>query len=212
MKGKAMNLCEVDLINVYRKWKRNLGVFRCFFRSSPFVSLKTYDDFILDDFRDELSDNLINKVLNNYKDDYFTIIDLEFDEILNLSVKLNNEYNIKPILNVNLLFNDFGLIGTKRNISNLINCGLSLKEIKSSKYIMIIPYERYIENINLLQVEDKLNNQYELTDEDLPESETLKKLNYKGITIITKEKVKDDLMSYIEYMKKSIDVKLVRMD
>ena len=85
-----MNLCEVDLINVYRKWKRNLGVFRCFFRSSPFVSLKTYDDFILDDFRDELSDNLINKVLNNYKDDYFTIIDLEFDEILNLSVKLNN--------------------------------------------------------------------------------------------------------------------------
>ena len=191
-----MNLCEVDLINVYRKWKRNLGVFRCFFRSSPFVSLKTYDDFILDDFRDELSDNLINKVLNNYKDDYFTIIDLEFDEILNLSV----------------MFNDFGLIGTKRNISNLINCGLSLKEIKSSKYIMIIPYERYIENINLLQVEDKLNNQYELTDEDIPDSETLKKLNYKGITIITRETVDDDLMSYIEYMKKSIDVKLVRVD
>lgn len=207
-----MNLREVDLIDVYRRWKRNLGAFRCFFRSSPFVSLKTYDDFSLDETLDNADDKLMNKVLENYKDDYFTIIDLEFDKILNLSVKFNNEHNIKPVLNANLLFNDFGLIGTKKNISNLINCGLSLKEIKSSKYMMMIPYERYIENIDLAKVGDKLNNQYELADENLPDDETLKSLNYKGITIITREKVKEDLMSYIEYMKKRIDVNLVRVD
>lgn len=207
-----MKLSEVDLRDVYRRWKKNLGAFRCFFRSSPFVSLKTYDDFLLGDTLDNANDDLVNKVLKNYKDDYFTIVDLEFDEILNLAHKLNNEYNIKPVLNVNLLFNDFGLIGTKKNISGLINCGLSLKEIKSSRYIMMIAYERYIENIDVSSISDKLNNQYEITDEDLPDDETLKALNYKGITVITKEKVKDDLMSYIEYMKKRIDVNLVRVD
>ena len=43
-----MNLQEIDLRNIYRIWKSDLGPFQGFFRSTPFVSLQTYDDFKLD--------------------------------------------------------------------------------------------------------------------------------------------------------------------
>lgn len=42
-----MHLQDIDLRKVYRVWKSNLGPFQGFFRSTPFVSLQTYDDFIL---------------------------------------------------------------------------------------------------------------------------------------------------------------------
>ena len=44
-----MNLQEIDLRNIYRIWKSDLGPFEGFFRSTPFVSLQTYDDFTLDE-------------------------------------------------------------------------------------------------------------------------------------------------------------------
>ena len=44
-----MNLQEIDLRNIHRIWKSNLGPFQGFFRSTPFVSLQTYDDFELEE-------------------------------------------------------------------------------------------------------------------------------------------------------------------
>ena len=207
-----MNLKEIDLRKIYRLWKRNLGVFRCFFRSTPFVSLKTYDDFTLDEYKNEVNDYVVKKVLEEYEEDYFTIVDLELDEILDLSVELNNKSNIKPILNVNLLFNTFGLIGNKKNISKLINCGLNLIDIKSNRYIMMIPYDRYKEDIDVTKIYDKLNNQYAVGEEDFPDSDFLRKLGYKGVKVITRDRVKDDLMEYINSINKETEVILVRMD
>lgn len=207
-----MNLNDVDLRKIYRMWKSNLGVFKAFFRSTAFVSLQTYDDFTLTNYEHKVDEYILKTVLKEYSDDYFTIVDLDLNEILELSLELNNSNNIKPILNVNLLFNNFGLIGNAENVSRLINCSLSLKNIKSEKYMMMIPYDRYLEGIEGRSIHDKLNNQYEIGDEDLPESEFLKSLGYKGIKVITKDKVKDDLKGYIDYISKDLEVKLVRVD
>lgn len=207
-----MNLKEIDLRKIYRLWKRNLGVFRCFFRSTPFVSLKTYDDFTLYEYKNEVNGYLVKKVLEEYEDDYFTIVDLELDEIIDLALELNNKNNIKPILNVNLLFNIFGLIGSKKNISKLINCGLNLIDIKSNRYIMMIPYDRYKEDIDVTKMYDKLNNQYAVGEEDFPDSEFLSELGYKGVKIITRDRVKDDLMEYINSINEKTEVILVRVD
>ena len=78
----------------------------------------------------------------------FLIIDLPLDAILNLALALNNEYSIKPILNVNLLFHPFGIIGNKDNINELINNGLKLKKINTNKFVMLIPYDRYNEELD----------------------------------------------------------------
>ncbi|MBE6047553.1 MAG: normocyte-binding protein [Clostridium sp.] len=207
-----MNLRDIELREVYRKWKKDLGEYRCFFRSTPFVSLKTYEDFTLLSYNSDIDKKLVYKVLEEFDDKYFVIVDLDFNEILDLSLELNNRYKIKPILNANLLFNDFGLIGDKINISKLIECGLRLQDNKFDKFIMFIPYDRYIDNVNLVNINNRLNNQYEIGFDDLPDEEMLKALGYKGIKIITKSKVKEDLMEYVDFMNKSIEVKLIKVE
>lgn len=207
-----MKLSEVDLIKVYRLWKRGLGEFRCFFRSSPFVSLKTYEDFEIYKCDNKAKEIVLKTILEECNDNNFVIVDLPFSDILDLSIRLNNNYEIKPILGVNLLFNDFGLVGDKMEISKLITYGLNLKKIKTDKFVMMINYNRYMDDIDVSKITDKLNNQYEITEEDLPDLHMIKSLGYNEITIISRERIKQDLKDYIEYMKEKIDIKLVKVD
>lgn len=207
-----MNLKEVDLRNIYRTWKKGLGPYRCFFRSTPFVSLQTYEDFEIVDDYEEADKNIVSAILNEDIKENFIIADFEFNEMLNLALHLNNEQGIKPILNVNLLFNSFGLIGTKDNISRLISYAGKLNDLKAKKAVMLIPYDRYDEKIDVSQIYDKLNNQYAVGLDYLPTAKFLKKLGYKGISIITKDKVKEDLMDYIKYIDKDFKVNLVKVD
>ncbi|MDD6795898.1 MAG: normocyte-binding protein [Clostridiaceae bacterium] len=207
-----MKLSEIDLRDNYKRWKRNMGVFRAFFRSTSYVSLQTYEDFTLNEYKNEADEKVLNTILKEFKDDYFTIVDLDLKDIIDLSLKLNNEKNIKPILNINLLFNEYGLIGDKEDISKLINVGNRLENIKTDKFIMLIPYDRYKEDIDVSKVYDKLNNQYAVSFEDLPYSEFIKDLGYKGITIITKEKMKEDFKDYLENLDKDIKINIVKVD
>lgn len=58
-----MKLGEIDLRMLYRLWKSNLGPFKCFFRSTPFVSLQTYDDFELKkDNENGCNESALNKI------------------------------------------------------------------------------------------------------------------------------------------------------
>lgn len=206
-----MNLKDIDLRENYRLWKRNLGPFRCFFRSSAFVSLQTYDDFILKDLKLDLlnisNDRLIKRILQEIYKNNFVIIDLELDKILDFSFILNNKYNVKPILNLNLLFHPYGEVGTCEDINKLLIYGERLKKIPKGKFVMLIPYDRYREDEKL--DENKLNNQYEVTYEDLPCYDFLKFLNYNEISVFTKDKVKADLDYYIKDIEKNIKVNLI---
>ena len=207
-----MNLKEVDLRNIYRAWKKGLGPYRCFFRSSPFVSLQTYDDFEIINCNDEADGKILSSILNENVKEYFVIADFKLDEILDIALKLNNENHIKPILNINLLFHPFGIVGTKNNISRLVSYADKINDINTDKYIMLLPYDRYDEEIDVSKVYDKLNNQYAVGFDDLPTVEFLKALGYKGVTILTKDKVKEDLMEYINYISNEIKVNLVKVD
>lgn len=207
-----MNLKEIDLRKVYRIWKKGLGPYRCFFRSSPFVSLQTYDDFEIKCVTKEADKKILSLILNEINNKNFVIADFEFDKILDIALEINNENRIKPILNVNLLFHPFGIVGTTNNICRLISYSEKLIDIKTDKYIMLIPYDRYDENINMDNMCDKLNNQYSVGFDDFPKAEFLRNLGYEQISIVTRNKIKEDLMNYIKYMEKHIKVNLVRVD
>lgn len=207
-----MNLKEADLRKIYRAWKKGLGPYRCFFRSSPFVSLQTYDDFEIINCNYEADGKILSSILNENIKEFFVIADFKFDEILDIALKLNNENNIKPILNINLLFHPFGIVGTKKNISRLVSYADKINKINTDEYIMLLPYDRYDEKIDASKEYDKLNNQYAVGFDDLPTVEFLKALGYKGLTIFTKDKVKEDLMKYINYISNEIKVNLVKVD
>lgn len=207
-----MKLQEVDLRNIYRIWKSNLGPFRGFFRSTPFVSLQTYEDFKLEKENIvEYNPQALNIIIEKFQEDIFLIVDLPLNEIINLSLVLNNEYSIKPILNVNLLFHPFGVVGTKDNINKLINNGLKLKEVNTNKFIMMIPYDRYDEKTDAKELKNKLNNQYGIGEDDLPYVNMLKELGYDKVIIITKEDIKEDLSDYVKFISKDIRAEIIKV-
>jgi len=207
-----MNLQEIDLKNIYRIWKSNLGPFQGFFRSTPFVSLQTYDDFRLEEEKViKYDQKVIDVIMENFNGSSFLIVDLPLKDILNLALVLNNEYSIKPILNVNLLFHTFGIIGTKDNINKLINNGLKLKKITTNKFIMMLPYDRYNEEAAPDDLSNKLNNQYGIGEDDLPYANLLKELGYEQVVIITKDNIKEDLNDYLNFTRKEIRVEIIKV-
>lgn len=207
-----MNLQEIDLRKVYRIWRSDLGPFRGFFRSTPFVSLQTYDNFILSEENiNKYDEKILNIILENSNQNNFLIIDLPINEILDLALILNNEYSIKPILNINLLFHPFGMIGSEENINRLINNGLKLKKINIEKFVMLIPYDRYNDELKSEELINKLNNQYGIGDDDLPNVDILKELEYNKVIVLTKNDIKEDLKDYINFINKDIKVEVVKV-
>lgn len=207
-----MKLSDVDLIDAYRKWKIGLGPFQGYFRSTPFVSLQTYDDFELSNENNiECNQELLNKVIDESDDKNFIVVDLPFGEILSLALALNNEYNIKPILNINLLFHPFGIVGNRDNISMLLLNGLNLNTIDSRKFVMFIPYDRYDDTLLAEDLKDNLNNQYGIGEDDLPNAQLLKTLGYAKVTVFTKDGIKDDLKTYVDFINKEIRVEIIRV-
>jgi hypothetical protein len=208
-----MNLKDTDLKYLYRKWKNNLGPFEAFMRSGPFVSLQTYENFEIDfDINDEeLSckyKNVIYEILQENLRDTFVIIDLNLNESLELAYILNNKHSLKPILNYNFLFHPYGLIGNEDEIGSLVKLGYNLKEINPEGYILFLDYGRY-KDLPQELYKKKLNNQYELTEEDLPNIETLKELGYSKVVLFTRETIKEDINCYLDYMKSELKVKVI---
>ena len=207
-----MNLKDVDLREVYRKWKKDLKGFRGFYRSTPFVSLQDYDDFQLLETHVKRYDKLMEKIAGSIEDGDFCIIDLPFDIILDLALSLNNDYNIKPVLNINMYFNEYGIIGNKENISRLINNSLQLKTFPMDKFAMFYDYDRYNDDLDMKKICDKLNNQYGISDDDFPEGDFIKNLGYKKITVFTKKTIKEDLKEQLDYIKNKLKVNIEAVD
>ncbi|SFB43184.1 hypothetical protein [Clostridium frigidicarnis] len=203
-----MNLKDCNFKFLYRKWKDNSGPFECFIRSGPFVSLQTYDNFHIntcinkDLYKKHKS--TISKILDIDLTSTFLILDIPLDIGLEIGYVLNNMFKIKPILNLNFLFHPYGLVGNKTSIESLIKCGLNLDSICPSAYVLLLDYNRYDDfPKNLYKV--RLNNQYELTLDDLPHSSTLKELNYSKVVIFTMNKIKEDISYYLNTINKDLN-------
>lgn len=201
-----LELKDIDLRLVYRNWKNSSNTFEAFIRSGPFVSLQTYDNFKLnlDININEVNDrhnNLISQI-TSYSEDSFIICDLDFNDCVEIAFLLNNLHNIKPIISFNMLFNPHGLIGTTSNIENIIKYGLNLNPINSTRYVLFTNYERYMD-FREEEYKIKLNNQYEVCEDDLPYAETLTALGYTKVIFITKEKIKQDIENYLNYLMNS---------
>lgn len=204
-----MNLKDVDLRELYRTWKYGLKEFRGFFRSTPFVSLQVYDDFTLEDTESSSENKILKNILKKVNEGCFCIVDLPFDIILDLALCLNNDYEIKPVLNVNLVFNEYGMIGSRETISRLIQNSLQLKKIKSNRFVMFFDYERYDDDLNVREIYDKLNNQYVIGDDDFPQGELLKELGYNKIAVFTRENIKEDLKVQLDFVERQMEVEII---
>lgn len=196
------NLSEIDIKNLYRNYRKAAKELNCFFRSTPFVSLKHYPDFFINDnFKKVI---VKDEVISNAKEDTLVIVDLPLEESLTLGYMLNRNYGANIVLSLNFMFHPHGLVGNRKDIELLINCGLRLKENDTDKYTFILDNNRYIEKYSTIKdiPKEKFNNQYEITYEDLPTAEILNQLNIKKVFVYYRN-LKEDLKNYLEYLRES---------
>lgn len=198
------HLKDIDMYKIYLKWRNNSNRFECFVKSTPFVSLKHYTDFRLEEMSISPSIHKIHDEIYNIISKYdlnTTLFILDTNELSIVKIGfLLQVHNIKPILTFNFMFHPYGAIGSKNFISNLVYFGerLNINEVKG--YIFLLDNERYSDEEDIHLNENTFNNQYEITEEDLPTMEFLKEIKYTSCVYIYSNKIKEDINCYLDYL------------
>jgi hypothetical protein len=206
-------LKDLELYSIYLKWREGTKAFECFLKSATFVSLKNYPNFPLEQLSVSGEENMIyNEVKTIIAEEETSntifILDIPGPQSVLLGYLIQNDLNIKPILTLNLLFHPYGLIGSKKLISNLLLCGNNLNNIIPKGYIFLLDNERYLLESNGTE-EKFFNNQYETTEEDMPSAELLKELSYSKVVYIYFDRVKEDINCYLDYLD-HFDIKVIK--
>lgn len=205
-----MRLKDINAVDLYHSWILNSGYFECFVRTGPFTTLQHYKDFELEEYvisKDKPSavttNTLYEEILETIKrydlKNTLFILDLPDSICITAGAYLNNAAAVKPILVCNFLLHDYGLVGSQSFVNALASCGLDLKENIPQGYAFILDYNRF----NDFTEEDLLkgfNNQYEISDEEVPDSDMLKELGYETVVYISFGEVKEDMKYYLEYL------------
>jgi len=193
--NKPRMLSDIDLYDVYCAWRRGSGPFRCFVRSTNFVTLRHYEDFPL--LTDEINvpmDAIYSLVTEKHRDAPVILVELPGTEVIGWALHLQNECAIKPIITFNNIMHINGLVGNREYISALLLSGEKLKPLESLRYAFILDYERF-SDFDETSFRTHFNNQYELTDDDLPPVEMLKSLGFSEILCIQRFGVKEGTSS-----------------
>lgn len=208
------------LIGSYDNWRRNSGIFECYVKSTTLASLTTLDlsKVKLDEYIDINPANRytfegLKSIIANKFNNAFFISDLEAEENLDFSIMMNNDLKIKPILSFNHIAHDYGFIGNPAIHNKIVNYSykfLDIKEVQS--YCFILDNGRYRDNDDYL---DPLvfNNQYEITEEELPHIEVLKMVNVENLIFIYRKRIKEDIQKYLDYLKdENINITFINLD
>ncbi|MHB8170805.1 MAG: hypothetical protein ACYDG6_04590 [Thermincolia bacterium] len=196
-------LSQVDLLQNYRNWREGTGVFEGFVRATPFVSLKHYPDGEVDLTPPELPDRgerlmaLAEKYLNR---ESILLVDLPGETAVRLGFNLQKMLGIKPVLVFNNPLHPRGLVGNEDFVRYLLAGGEQLEPIHEPQgYAFLLDYSRY-GDYSPDDFRGFFNNQYELSEEDLPNGDLLSFCGIKKLVVVSGEPVKEDLAYYLQYV------------
>ncbi len=194
-------LADTDLYHIYTKWNQGAGVFRCFFRSTNFVSLKHYPDFPLSVI-DLHADSYVKlySIIDGYElHNTLFIIDLPGTEAIKAAFLLQRDKALKPVLTFNNILHHFGLVGSKEYISYLVGLGGIIEAVTQKGFVFVLDQSRYGDFDEEI-LRKSFNNQYEMDDGGLPYMEMLTGLGYEKLVYIYSECIKEDISSYLDYL------------
>lgn len=213
------NLKSFDTRKIYDNWIKNTKEFQCFSKSTNFVTLKEYPDFILDpDFKYDIAKIYLEKIriilLNlkrNVKSKSIFIFDFKDDEAIDIAFFLRKLNLLNSVLILNGIVNERGIVCSKAYINKLLLYGEQLEFINEipDEFALVADLNRY-GNYSKDELKKYFNNQYEITEDDLPNVEMLSFLGYENIVYITNGKsnseneynIKEDMFAYLEHLYK----------
>ncbi len=195
-------LSDIDLFQVYSKWNNGLNTFKCFFRSTNFVSLKHFPDFQLNTVPDDGGEyfKIISSQMEKYSlEETLFIIDITGTEAIRTAFFIRKLFLLAPTLVFNGVLHPFGLIGDSDYISYLLGYGMLIEDINIKGHLVVLDHNRFGEYSDE-ELKENFNNQYELGEEDLPSVEMLNLLGYNKVVYIYEVDEKEDLECYLEHL------------
>jgi hypothetical protein len=196
-----MKLSNVDWYSIYKKWTINSGVFEYLFKSSPFVSGKYIENFELNlNKHYSISHELKEILKENVEKDRIIIADLDGILGINTAIALNNEFRVSPILSYNFLFHPYGIVGDNSILEALIGAAKIIKPISPITHAFILDKNRYFNDLNINN-SMLFNNQYEITEEEMPDIDMLRRLNKKAVSFLYDKIIKEDIKCYLEHLR-----------
>jgi len=199
------HLKDVDLYQLYKKWYDGCGAFECFVHSTPFVTLKNYPDFILNDIcleQDKFTQEVLNIIAPYMNPNTLFMIDFDAQLSLKLAYNLQKSFLLKPILTFGQINHPYGMVFDEDAISSLISCSENVTDIHNNGFVFILDYLRYSEFSEDIY-KSKFNNQYEVTEYDLPVFEMLNDLGYQQVIFLYQGILKEDIKPYTDYLQES---------
>ncbi len=199
-------MININMYEVYENWRSGLGKFKWSLISTPFASSKhMVKNLILDDDLkkktiDDILDDFSKDLIVNQKEDEIIIFDFDGGRSLDLAFNLNKEYMINPILIFAHIFHSNGIVGSKDMLNKLIKYSYGLKN-ESSKYGIFLDYDRFSDRE--YNPREYFNNQYRLTEEEMPYIEDFIRAGIDKVIVISKAPIKIDIKEYIDYIKSS---------
>ncbi|OAA90924.1 hypothetical protein [Clostridium ljungdahlii] len=178
--------------NIYKNFYLNAGVMSCFIKSLVFTSVVNLENVDIEN-KVQLDITKIKSVGNG---EDLVILDIPGDRGLEYGYKYRDKYTIVP--DFNMVCHDFGVVKSKPILKKLaLFSNTRLKNY--DKYMIILDSNRYVD-IEINSV-NQYNNQYEITEEDLPEVEMLNFLKIHSVLYVCDENIKEDAKEYLNYLR-----------
>lgn len=197
-----MELKDADYYKAYKKWQRLSGVFDCFVHTTSFATLKEYPGFtlhVISSEQDGRSVRIMEFVKEQMGPQTLFFIDLPLLEALKHSLYLNQELQIMPVLTARHMNHPYGLVGGQDIISALIIDNAYKEAANPNGYAFLLDSERYSDYADDI-FKMKFNNQYEISEYDVPTIEMLLEYNYSKIVFIYDNQLKEDIDEYKNYL------------
>lgn len=195
-------LKDVNPFEVYKKWQSLSYMFECFVHSTSFSTLKNYPNFTLNEVTPKLNSEskaILALAKKHFSPKTLYFIDLPVHTALNHAYFLNKKLGILPVLTVRHINHEYGLIGDKVAISAMLEYSNLMEKKEPKNFVFVLDSTRYAE------YEDEkyktfFNNQYEITEYDLPPIEMLKEYGYEKVVFIFEKALKEDVGEYKNYL------------
>ncbi len=208
----SVDLREIDLRWAYRRWHLLADVFRCFVRATAFTTLQQYPDFQLQSEPpvSEALKSRLNQILHAHPpENTLYYVDLSDAQTLEAAAVLHQQ-GIAPVLTLKAVLHPHGIVGSKSQISRLLTFPFENPPVTKA-HGFILDSSRYGKE-DRETLRGHFNNQYELTEEDLPAAEMLKHLGIIKCVYLYENDVKEDIASYLAYLKENgLDLKMIRI-
>lgn len=197
---------NINMYEVYENWRKGLGRFKWNTISTPFASSKELvnemnfsNDLNIKKVEDLLDMDSIN-LIKNLKKEEIIIFDLEGVVTLDLALNLNNHYGVKPILVFAHIQHKNGIVGSGEMLNKLIKYSYNICN-QGNNFGLFLDYDRFSDHE--YNRREYFNNQYRLTEEEMPYVEDFISSGINKAIIISKNPIKIDLEEYINYLKDS---------